>query len=197
VRNIEPGEELTFAYIADYHYMTTEERRPALLALAFFDQCLCELCTRPVQDRLASEMRRFLVRRLLCVVKGRDLRGVPPTVTSKEIDEGKRLARLYGSARTLGWLFIARLCEAESMAVCEVRFLSYGRAVESVISRVKDLGSLHITGQALSDVRDWAKQSRDLAAVYSLLNTPHWSTELMHIVDGIGEDGGLPDGEGL
>jgi hypothetical protein len=110
-RKILPGEELVFAEHYSFACMTTIERREAMTeALRHPQLCTCLLCAQSAAERLASDMRRCLMRHLWFMVKGRDLPNVRPKVTSFKKDK-------FGSPQwRLRWHILDKLAEAEGVS---------------------------------------------------------------------------------
>lgn len=87
-RKILPGEELCFAEHYSFGCMTTVERQETMVEAPIYPQrCVCRLCAQPVAERLASDMRRCLMRNLWGRLKGRDLPNVKPTLTITKKDK--------------------------------------------------------------------------------------------------------------
>jgi hypothetical protein len=87
-RKILPGEELCFAEHYSFACMTTDERQETMVEASIYPhRCACRLCAQPAAERLASDMRRCLMRNLWLMLKGHDLPNVKPKVTISEKDK--------------------------------------------------------------------------------------------------------------
>lgn len=81
-RKILPGEELCFAEHYSFACMTTDERQETMREAPFYPRrCACRFCAQPAMERLASDMRRCLMRNLWFMLKGHDLPNVKPKIT--------------------------------------------------------------------------------------------------------------------
>ncbi|USW54925.1 Putative SET domain-containing protein [Septoria linicola] len=108
IRDVQPDEELTFAYTELLQYMTIAERRDDLRSQFSSGRCECNLCQLPGKQQEISEMRRGLMRHLHFIVYGQDLSPMPQTIPSEY--RGPQFMSKSNAAE----LFV-RLAEAEGV----------------------------------------------------------------------------------
>lgn len=84
IRDVRRGQEITFSYIESALYMTSDERAQTFPLVGMPSPCLCNLCKLTPSLRLISDLRRFLLRRLLILLQnGVDVR----STNSINVDE--------------------------------------------------------------------------------------------------------------
>ena len=153
-------------YFEECQYMTTAEREQALPMTAHITKCLCELCTRSAEARIVSDMRRFLLRNLLYMVKRQDLPYVNSTISSKAVANAHwRVENLREAGATLHMFLIDKLCEAEGLVAGELPHGAYGSAIRLLLWRSTRLGLSHLSKPALQNVRYWAQRTKEICAV--------------------------------
>ena len=196
INNIQPGEELTTYYFEECQFMTTEERTKEMPMTGHVQKCVCELCSRPAGARLVSDMRRFLLRQLIYMVHGCDLRSVTSTMTAKAIENANwRRENLKEVGATLHMFLIGKLCDAEGVVGGNIPFSVYGSAAHLVIRRARQLGLCRLTKPALENVRVWTKRSKDLLTLFCGRDGNEESPygDLLRLVNDLPDDGRLPE----
>jgi hypothetical protein len=186
---IEQGEEITFCYMDQLNYMTTQERRPQLQDRLSQD-CKCALCLLTPSERLVSDMRRFLMRRLLFKIQGADYPGATPPVKGL-----KRYGIAAYSEVTLYTLLVARLAEAEGLVAGNTPQFMFTLAAKFLIIQYYNKGFERIPQIARSNVRSWLQKSQELAQRFTgipLCDADVDWADSWRLINDVGTDGKLP-----
>ncbi|KJY00810.1 hypothetical protein TI39_contig311g00019 [Zymoseptoria brevis] len=186
---IKQDDEITFCYMEHLSFMTTDERRPQLEDRLDGD-CKCELCSLPPTERLVSDMRRFLIRRLLYKVQGKDFPGATPLV--------KGLKR-YGHAAygevTLFALLAAKLAEAEGVIAGNTAQFMFTLAAKFLVIQYYSKGLKRISQTAQGNVRVWLQKSAEFIERTSqdVLGDGDvdWA-DTRRLINSVGKNGELP-----
>jgi hypothetical protein len=187
--DIEQDEEITFCYMEQLNYMTTDERRPQLQD-RLSQPCKCTLCLLPPSERLVSDMRRFLMRWLLYKIEGKDFKYATPKIKG---------LRRYGVGAydeiTLYALLVVRLAEAEGVMTGNTPQFMFTVAAKFLLMQYYSKGLKRIPQTARINARTWLRTSEDLIkrSTEDVLRERDvdWA-DTRRMLDRIGPNGELP-----
>ncbi|KAK0637172.1 hypothetical protein B0T17DRAFT_588093 [Bombardia bombarda] len=116
IRDILPGEEITFSYECDFGCRTREERHQQLRFV-----CHCDVCQAGTTFQQLSDMRRRLVRGLQYLQIGKDLDGQKqeasgrPLITDIQLKRAAETRSIPLSSRLIYGLLVMVLTEQEGL----------------------------------------------------------------------------------
>ncbi|KAK3380344.1 hypothetical protein B0T24DRAFT_190996 [Lasiosphaeria ovina] len=116
IRDILPGEEITFSYESDFGCMTREERHRQLRF-----PCRCDVCQAGTTFQQLSDMRRRLVRGLQYLQIGKDLDGRKqeasdrPLITDIQLKRAAETGSIPLSSRLIYGVLVMVLTEQEGL----------------------------------------------------------------------------------
>lgn len=148
-RDIAGGEELTRILNNDLQYMTTSERALVMRDFAGKDRCSCDLCSLPAHQRRVSDLRRFLLRRLLAMLTGQDLENVP-TVFKERIPSTKDIRESIHQS-----IIVAELGEVEGAYAGATPLAMWTHAVSLYIRMACQEGWSCISTKGMACLKEW------------------------------------------
>lgn len=154
LRAVEAGEELSFCYADKINYLTTAQRKVELSDDAFHFTCLCSLCQLPATQRLASDLRRVLLRHLRLWLRKKDIADVQLSPALLETAPDPKLME-----RGVYTLLYAMLQEAEGMTSGGDAYLGYGYSVLHVLNVAFHSKLMCIPPRIVQDMRMWMHKS--------------------------------------
>ncbi|KAM3420216.1 hypothetical protein BST61_g3506 [Cercospora zeina] len=154
-RNVSAGDELTFVYVQSLQYMTTTERQGLLRPLLDWSSCMCELCSLPPDQRLASDMRRRLMRHLAFFIRnGVDLEGdVPGRITWSSYSP---VPTFKVASEPVG--YFGELAKAEGI-VGNLIWTMYGKGADDLVRYFLDRSIAQVPEPALRTARIWVRRA--------------------------------------
>ncbi|USW53756.1 Putative SET domain-containing protein [Septoria linicola] len=154
VRDVDQGEELTFSYLTELEFLTSEERKVSLQGAGF--ECICAHCSFPAPERLVSDMRRCMLRYLHFWPREKDV-GDLEMEPSLNVLNSKADARLLSNG--VYSLLYAILMEAEGIVTGPDAHLAYALTAWHVLNVAHHEKLDRIPATAVQDIRLWMKKS--------------------------------------
>ncbi|KAK5739018.1 hypothetical protein LTR17_005536 [Elasticomyces elasticus] len=169
VSDIQEGEEITVCYSVDLYCMTAAERKAAMPMMGYFWECECYICRGPPAQRLASDMRRRLIRLVKILMLGRDL-SLGPGVKKLDVQAIRsaafqKTAQWNEDARNTIYLFLtATLLDAEG-AVMDGVSTMYGQAALTLACHADKLDLARLPAPVLLNIMAWRTRAEELVAL--------------------------------
>lgn len=163
--NIQQGKELTFVYYKSLQYMTTDERDVVLRKEFGGMGCFCDLCTLPAEERYVSDLRRFLMRRLLTMLTGTDLKDMP--AVTADIEETRSLERIVWQC-----ILVAKLAAAEKVYAGPLLYAVYMYAVRAYIKRAYTEGWNVVPRKDVQCITEWLDQAENAMVSFTMNDYP-------------------------
>ncbi|PPJ57504.1 hypothetical protein CBER1_09922 [Cercospora berteroae] len=147
-RKVSKKEELTFAYNQIVQYLTTDERQALLRPLLDDSPCICELCSRPADQRSQSDERRKLMRHLAFLLRGEDFEGMAlDQITPSNYNP---FSTFRVASEAAGW-FVA-LASAEGI-VGTLIWDVYAKGAHDLLRHFKTSGTVQLSTAALDTAK--------------------------------------------
>ncbi|KAK5678307.1 hypothetical protein LTS10_009479 [Elasticomyces elasticus] len=191
VSEIQEGEEITVCYSVDLYCMTAAERKAAMPMMGYFWECECYICRGPPAQRLASDMRRHLIRLVKILMLGRDL-SLGPGVKKLDVQAIRsaafqKTAHWNEDARSTIYLFLAAaLLDAEGAVTDEVTTM-YGQAALTLGRRAYKLGLARLPAPVLLNIMAWWTRAEELVALSPGSKNDMW-VQLRKGLDSVASD---------
>ncbi|KAK4498862.1 hypothetical protein PRZ48_009372 [Zasmidium cellare] len=155
LKDLKPGDELTFHYVLNTQFMTNEERQELLTSEDFgFVSCRCQVCTLPPADKFISDSRRQIMRHLLYWIEGADLNEVPPASL------GPHPGDLPDMVLASHILLFCHLAEAEGVVVGSRLGTSFAKLIHFVIFRAAMKRVRQLPERIWNNVQTWWKRAQ-------------------------------------
>lgn len=177
IKNVEAGDELTFAYNAGVFYMTFEERAAYFKRTKnTFDICCCTLCQLPPDVRAESDKRRRRMRVLFFILTGEEVPHTPSIFTDEDrakrvkgalplnlVNEYTKLAEVEGNSHNL----FTRFCYASMAKTWVIRAIEGDSAFRDIdhfrgLARRALVLKREYLGTQLADVQGAETQERKI-----------------------------------
>lgn len=156
LKDVALGEELTFNYTSGVAYLSTVQRKYELSSGFYGFQCLCTLCQQPSSQRLASDIRRVLLRSLTFWLRKRDVPDVSPCPALLQSKPDPSLLR-----QGVYTLLYALLMEAEGIKDDPGAYLGYAYTALHVLNISFHYDVLRISPRVVQEMRMWMRKSEE------------------------------------
>ena len=194
-KDVAPGEELTFTYMEACQYMTFEERQSYLKYIGLISGYSCQLCSLPEDKRVASDMRRCLMRHLLYMYTGKDLDGAPSTINGTALQKVNLRTQNLRAVGTVHAFLFGKLAEAEGLVAGIWPHQSYINAANMILIRAHLRGPQYLPKSAVSNVQLWAQKAKEMFETYTGMQLELMGGDrenVIEMVKSIGLNGRLP-----